>query len=199
MGPDDLVALTLAGFSLAQAVALVPRPDSGRCLLLTGDPDDVATVALGLVDGGWQVLSDRPSPVAWRDQALVAHPRPAPFLASPRSLGGRVGIPVRQGSTSLVVHVPRHLEPAVVGAIAMAGRRRPGEARVEAAEGLEKFTRTSTLMIGGVLDPHPAERPVADVVAEHSRLAALPAISLRLDGTDDVAVIASLQEWWARQ
>ena len=206
-GWGDLLAFAHRGFSMAQGAAVTQggRPDGspGPALLLTGDAHDIADVVLVLCARGWRLLSDRPTPVAWQDDTLVAQPRPAPLVvAAQRAAGaGLAGRPVRAGSNAVAVTVPRAVEPAPVAAIVQVQRRRPDEAPFAEVLGQRRFERAATLMLHGALAPdHGAGDAGAEsgeaMVAEHVRLAALPSALVRLDGPADEAAVDLLVAWW---
>ena len=80
-GWADLLSFARRGVRLLAGTALV-RP-GGRAVLLTGDAATTSEVARVLIEWGWTLLSDRPTPVVFADDTIVAEPRPGPLLVRP--------------------------------------------------------------------------------------------------------------------
>ena len=206
-GWGELLSFAHRGFSLAQGAAVTDgeRPDGSPepALLLTGDAHDVADVLLVLCARGWRLLSDRPTPVSWQDDRLIAQPKQAPLLVAAQRAAAAdlAGEPVRDGSNAVAVTVPRALDPAPVAGIVQVQRRRPDEEPFAEVLGQRRFERAATLMLHGALAPgHGSGEAAAEggeaVVAEHVRLAALPSAVVRLDGPADESAIDLLVTWW---
>ncbi|MDP1820859.1 MAG: hypothetical protein Q8K58_13350 [Acidimicrobiales bacterium] len=195
-GWGGLLSWAGRGFALANAASLAIGE---RGLLVTGEPDDVAATLLGLARHGFVVLSDRPSPTRWVGGSLVAYPRDAPILVPRRRAeqAGLTGTPVREGSTSVAVDLPRGVEPVPCASIAHVVRQRPDEEALDRLAGTRRFERAATLMLRGALAPAgPTEPDPREVFDEHLRLAALPSVVIRMEGRDDPLVADRLLDWW---
>lgn len=195
-GWGDLLSWARRGFALANAASLGSGEDG---LLVTGEPDDVAATLLGLARHGFLILSDRPAPTRWTEGSLVAHPRAAPILVPRRRAeqAGLAGTPVREGSTSVAVGLPRGVDPVRVAGIAHVVRQRPDEEALDHLAGTRRFEQAATLMLRGALAPAaPADPDPQEVFDEHLRLAALPSVVIRLEGRDDALAADRLADWW---
>jgi hypothetical protein len=209
------------GFQLAGGAAACPPGESTECLILPGDPHDVAMVLAALAQLGWSIMGDRYTPVRWEGSSLVAEPRQAPLIMAQRRLTklGLEGLTVRADSDSRTVQLPRVSEARVVRGVALVSMRRPHEDALDLLAGQKLFESAAQLMLGGVLtprvdrddaegeaevgDPTPAAAEVvaertAEVLAEHLRLAALPMCRLHLDKATLEDDIAALLRWWTR-
>lgn len=151
------------GFHMVGGAALGPA-DSDACVLLLGDPHDIAIVALELLKHDWCLLSDRPTPVTWDADHLMAQPREAPLLVSKRRArkAGIEGTPVRGDTDALAVEVARCEVPRRVAAAVQIRTRRPDEQNLTPLTGHERFEAATSLYTGGALTPEDG-RANADV------------------------------------
>ena len=142
------------GFQMVGGAALGPA-DSDTCVLLLGDPHDVAIVALELLEQDWRLVSDRPTPVKWNGEDLMAQPREAPLLVSKRRArkAGIEGEEVRGDTDALAIKVARCEVPRQVAAAVQIRIRRPDEQNLSPLTGHERFEAATSLYAGGALTP----------------------------------------------
>lgn len=193
-GWADLLSHARRSHSLALGASVAPH-DRGGALLVCGDAHDVAAIVVALADRRWSLISDRPAPVAWEGDRLVAQPRAAPLVLS-RQRADEAGLAhsnVREGSNVVAVDLPRIEVTTPVDALLLVQRRRPHEHGFSELAGHRKFERAASLMLGGALAP---ERSEDDVVAEHLRLAGLPSAVVRIDAAAADGIDAVL-DWWS--
>ena len=195
------------GFHQVGGAAVGPA-DSPTCLLVLGDPHDVAIMVLELVKDGWQLLSDRPTPVGWDGERLVAQPREAPLLVAERraAKAGVDGDRIRTDSDALAVAVPRATEPRQVAAAVQVRTRRPDNETLQVLTGHERFEAATSLYIGGALDPTAAvaedspgseDAAVApNLLSEHLRISRLPWVRLHMSSKTPASDAAELVKWW---
>ncbi len=139
-GWGEPLSFARRGFWCAGGAAAVP-PRSDGCVLLLGDPHEVANVMLELAARGWAMMGDRVTPLEWQGDDLVAHPRAAPLLVSRRT-AERAGVEshsVRANSDSRIVELLRAREPRNVVAIVLLRPRKPADARFTPLFGHERF------------------------------------------------------------
>lgn len=208
-GWGDPLSWVRRGFHLVGGAAVGPT-DSDACLLLLGDPHDVAIIVLELASQGWQLLSDRPTPVRWDDTGLMAQPREAPMLVAKRraAKAGVEGEEVRSETDALALAIPRAVEPQQVAAAVQVRVRRPDNETFELLTGHERFEAATSLYIGGVLDPTSApagadlesttnpDNVAPNLLAEHLRIAQLPWVRLHLSSKTGAEDTAELLTWW---
>jgi hypothetical protein len=188
------------GFTLFAGAAVAPPSGVGPCLLLHGDTHDAALILLAFSSLGWSILGDRYTPAMWEGDRLIAYPHEAPILISKRRAAkrGLEGTKVREHTDALEVDLPRWTTPIAVGAMVMLRVARVDDPTLHELVGYERFEAAVGYRIGGVLGGggQASEVPPKDVLAEHLRLAALPAVrlSFREDRLD--ADVAELVAWW---
>ena len=208
-GWGDPLSWVRRGFHLVGGAAVGPA-DSNSCVLLLGDPHDVTIIVLELARQGWQLLSDRPTPVAWDEAGLMAQPREAPLVVATRraAKAGVEGEAVRGDTDALAIDVPRSEEPQQVEAAVQIRVRRPDNETFELLTGHERFEAATSLYIGGVLDPtnptagddqgattdHDDAAP--NLLAEHLRISQLPWARLHLSSKTAAEDTAELLKWW---
>lgn len=143
------------GFRMAGGAAVCPPADDLSCLVLSGDPHDVAIVLIQLVNQGWTVMGDKYTPTKWDDGVLVASARSAPVLISARRLAkaSLEGTKVRAHTDSRAVELPRATGTRVVTAFCGLRMRKPDEDVLEVLTGSERFEAAATTMTGGALTP----------------------------------------------
>lgn len=163
-GWGEALSFARRGFSLAHGAALSPLADAadqpgGTCLILTGDPHDVAIVILQLVDVGWSVMGDKYTPTRWEDSVLVAYPREAPVLIAHRRLQRNelTGVKVRAHTDSRSFDLPRTQEARRVAGVVSLQMRRPDEAAFEVLTGHQRFETAANLLTGGATRPWRAD------------------------------------------
>ena len=208
-GWGDPLSWVRRGFHLVGGSAVGPA-ESDECVLLLGDPHDVAIIVIELVNQGWQLLSDRPTPVVWDDSNLVAQPREAPLLVAKRraAKAGVDGEEIRSDTDALAVAVPRAETPRRVQAAVQVRVRRPDSETLQLLSGHERFEAATSLYVGGVLDPTfspvaadqgaPADADDAapNLLAEHLRISQLPWARLHLSSRTATEDAAALVRWW---
>lgn len=193
-GWGELLSHARRGHSLALGASVAPSDHAGA-LLVCGDAHDVAAMVVALAGRGWGLISDRPAPVSWAGERLVAHPRAAPLvLARQRAVeAGLAHADIRAGSNVVAVDLLRREVPTPVDALLLVQRRRPHEASFAELAGHRKFERAASMLLGGALAP---DRSEDNLVAEHLRLAALPSAVVRIEAAAD-DVIDAVLSWWS--
>lgn len=152
-GWAEPLSLTRQGFTILIGTGLV-SVDGTEAMLLTGDPHDCALVMIELVRVGWQVLGDRITACRWEGAELVAYPRSAPVLVSRRRAkrAGWSGVPVRRGSDSIAVPVPRAQEPAVLRTVlGLRSAKDSDSIELTRVSGLQRFEQAASVWAGGAL------------------------------------------------
>lgn len=195
------------GFHLVGGAAVGPA-DSDACALILGDPHDVAIVVLELASYGWQLLSDRPAPVTWDDDRIMAQARQTPLVVAKRRAqkAGVEGEPVRADTDAVAVAVARAQQPRKVAAAVQVRVRRPDNEVLDVLTGHERFEAATALYIGGVLEPTVGdldevpdtelEAATPTLLAEHLRIAQLPWARLHLSSKTATEDTAELVNWW---
>lgn len=206
-GWGEPLSFARRGFRLAHGGAAAPL-DGDACLLVLGDPHDVAIVIIELVQLGWGVLGDRPTPLEWDGLALTAHPRSAPIVASKRraTKAGLAGTQLRGDTDAVALDLPRIRAPRRVAAVVSMQMRKPDEDAFTLLTGHQRFETAAGLFMRGALWPQidvdsPDEgmgddEVAADAMADHLALARLPAARLRFDSATKDDDVADLLAWW---
>jgi hypothetical protein len=185
-GWADLLSFARRGVQLLSGTALA-RP-GGRAVLLTGDPIATSEVARALAGSDWAVVSDRPTPVTFAEDAIVAEPRPGPLLIRPAegaattavpddtgavesigddpdgprvATGGTTTTPLRPDSDVAALDGAGTAGTAVIGALVEVHVRHLGEDDDLELRGHDRFEHASRLHLAGALRPHrPSDGPV---------------------------------------
>lgn len=202
-GWGEPLSFARRGFRLTHGAAVGPI-DGGTCLLVLGDPHDVAIVLIDLARLGWAVLGDRPTPLEWDGQTLTAHPRSAPILASKRRAikAEMDGTRLRGDTDAVALELPRVDEPRRVLAVLSMQMRKPDEDAFTPLAGHERFETAAGLFMRGALWPEVAngeaegEAAASAIMADHLALAQLPAARLRFDSATKDDDVAALLAWW---
>lgn len=209
-GWGEPLSFARRGFRLAHGAAVGPVAGDS-CMLLLGDPHDVAIVLIELTLNGWGVLGDRPTPLAWDGQVLTAHPRSAPIVVSKRRAAKAelAGTQLRGDTDAVALDLPRINEPRHVAAVVSMQIRKPDEDAFTPLSGHERFETAAGLFMRGALWPEVARGSVeveadadadpgdaAAMMADHLALSRLPAARLRFDGATKDDDVAALLAWW---
>lgn len=202
-GWGEPLSFARRGFRLTHGAAVGPI-DGGTCLLVLGDPHDVAIVLIDLARLGWAVLGDRPTPLEWDGQTLTAHPRSAPILASKRRAikAEMDGTRLRGDTDAVALELPRVDEPRRVAAVVSMQMRKPDEDAFTPLAGHERFETSAGLFMRGALWPDvdnaeaEGEAAASAIMADHLALSRLPAARLRFDSATKDDDVAALLAWW---
>lgn len=201
-GWAEPLSLVRQGFQLFGGAGVVPPGGGSSCLMLHGDVHDTALVLLAFVSLGWSVLGDRFVPTRWQEGQLVAYPTDSPVLLSKRRAEKRgiSGTKVRSHTDALEIDVPRSDSPADVAGVALLRIARPEDEVLTVLTGHERFEPAVNYQVAGVLGRFTAEglpaAPPKEVMAEHLRLAAIPAVRLSFSEDALEANLAALVAWW---
>lgn len=188
-------------------------PDQSTCALITGETGEVGRLVTPLLDSGVAILADRPAPVHWQDEVLMADPCPRPVLLGVQRAAS-AGLPAHEarGDTdSRTVDVPRLSDSRRVAACLQLAMRRPHEQPFEVLSGHRSFEAAANIFAAGILDPGRADAlakgavdetdahedavKVGTRMAEHLRLASLPVARLLLDAEDPEASWDTALPW----
>lgn len=185
-------------FWMLQGVAASPDPRVG-CVVLEASTSRGTRVLDRLAERGWHFLAERPTPVRIENDALVAHPRSAPFLQrNPKQADAHV-----RGDTDVIqVNRRRHRAPCVVRGVGVLVPEAVGVRSQKAVTGRDKLVMAATLRLGGVFasrDPSTGEAST-EWLDSNARLARLPMTSVPVgqDPADSHEKEADLIEaWWS--
>ena len=194
------------GFRLTHGAAVGPV-DSDDCMLILGDPHDVAIVLIELFHLGWGILGDRPTPLTWDSSVLTAYPRSAPVVASERRAAKAelTGTRLRGDTNTVALDLPRIGEPRRVSALVPMQMRKPDEQALTPLAGHERFETAAGLFMRGALQPYAemaapegtgSDLEAAEMMADHVALSRLPAVRLRFDSVTKDDDVAALLAWW---
>lgn len=194
----ELISWSRKGFSLTRGSCLVPGATSDSGLLLLGGDHELPEVEFPLLNRGWHLVSDKPTPMSETESGLIAHPRAAPLIAAKRYRKQHdwVATALRPDSNAFGFEVPRVHTPITIRGICEVHTRRPNEVALENVTGLERFSVGAHLAIGGMLSPVRDALEPDEAVAEHVRAALLPICSLRIDPKTISTDVDSLLTWW---
>jgi len=211
-GWAELLSFARRGIRLLAGTTLA-RP-GGPAILLAGDPIATSEVARELIEAGWALLSERPTPVTFDEEAILAQPRPAPLIVRPvehavsRSVPGTTEnatavlsdpdapsdddppvartTPTRPDTDAAMLDAARAVGPAAIGALVEVTIRHVGEDDDVELRGHDRFDQASRLHVAGVL------RPASPPDAPASSPSPMPPASVDTAAGDEPAPDATL-------
>lgn len=215
-GWGELLALARRGVPILNGTSVAPAADAPAALL-TGPSEFVGVLTAALAGLGWTVVGDRLSPVDISESKIRVLPRPTPVL-TPRSMvqGGlsEANRPARRDTDVLVTGATTSAVAHELAGLVEVTRRRVGEDDDETLIGHERFALASGLHVLGALRPFRPDDDHHDdhdgdgdehagsttgapqlLIADHLRLAELPALRVRV-GTDPDDAARRVASWF---